>query len=119
MSKDNAPAYTPPWKTDSPYIPSAVSLLVSFSDSVTKVMDQINKMDIAAAWSNVHSSVESIAMAASGVMTTIETSRADLERMLDDFTETADSLKTTASELMRNPSLLLRERVPEPLDETE
>ena len=119
MAKDNAPAYMPPWKTDNPYIPSAVSLLASFSDSATKVMDQINKMDIAAAWSNVHSSVESFAMAASGVMTTIETSRADLERMLDDFTETAASLKTTASELMRNPSLLLRERVPEPLDETE
>ena len=43
----------------------------------------------------------------------------DLENILDDFAETASYIKTTASELMRNPSLLLRERVPEPLGETE
>ena len=40
-------------------------------------------------------------------------------RMLNDFAEMASSLKTTAAELQRNPSLLIRERVPAPLPETE
>ena len=114
-----APAYVPPWNTEHTYIPSAVSLLASFSDSATKVMDQINKIDIAAAWSNIQSSVASFATAADGVATTIDSCRGDIEQMLNDFTETASSLKTTASELMHNPSLLVRERVPAPLDETE
>ena len=119
MSEPETPAYIPPWKTEHTYIPSAVSLLASFSDSATKMMDQINKMDISAAWSNVSSSVASVASAADGVATAIDSCRGDIERMLNDFAEMASSLKTTAAELQRNPSLLIRERVPAPLPETE
>lgn len=119
MASRPSPAMMPSWTPCNPYIPSAVSLLDSFSDSATKVMNQINSMDISAMWSNVNSSVESFATAADGIALAIETRRADIEKILDDFAETALSIKTTASELMRNPSLLLRERVPEPLGETE
>ena len=119
VAHDAGPAEMPPWKTENPYIPSAVSLLASFSDSATKVMNQINKMDLTSAWSNIHSSVRSLAAATESVSTTLETRRADIERILDDFAETAGSLKEAALELKRNPSLLVRELRPEPLAETE
>ena len=119
MASRPSPVTMPSWTPNNPYIPSAVSLLDSFSDSATKVMNQINSMDISAVWSNVNSSVASFAAAADGVVLTIESRRAALENILDDFAETASYIKTTSSELMRNPSLLLRERVPEPLGETE
>lgn len=117
---ENAPpAEEPTWKTEYPYIPSAVSLLASFSDSATKVMNQINAMDISAAWSNVNAAVESLSRATETVMTTLETRRADIDRVVEDFAESAASVRELTSDLKRNPSLLVRERIPARLDETE
>ena len=107
------------WRPDHLYIPSKVSLLDSFSDSATKVMNQINRMDLETAWSNINSSIESLARATDGIKTLVETSQSDIERLVDDAGETVSSLKKTAAELKRNPSLLIRDRRPEPLPETE
>ena len=117
--EDAAPAQTPSWEPVNPYIPSAVSLLASFSDSATKVMNQINAMDISAAWSNVSAAVESLSRASESVMTTLETRRADIDRVVEDFTESAASVRELTADLKRNPSLLVRERIPARLDETE
>ena len=107
------------WKPKNLYIPSATSLLSSFSDSATKVMNQINKMDLDAAWSNVHVAVESLSRTAEGVMNTLETRRADIDRIIENCAEASSSLRDMASELKRNPSLIIRERRPGRLDETE
>lgn len=119
VTSDGSHPDMPPWEPAHLYIPCAVSLLDNFSDSATRVMTQINRMDLMAVWSNVSSTVSSFATASDGVATLLESKRADFERMLDDLAETASSIKTASAELMRNPSLLLRERIPEPLDETE
>ena len=107
------------WEPEHPYIPSAVSLMASFSDSATKVMNQINRMDLDAAWSNIHSAVESMARASEGVCNMLETRRGDFDRIVEDAAEAASSLRDTAAELRRNPSLLVRERRAGRLDETE
>ena len=60
------------WQPKNLYIPPAPSLLSSFSDSATKVMNQINKMDLDAAWSNIHVAVESVSRATECAMTTLE-----------------------------------------------
>ena len=49
----------------------------------------------------------------------LETRQGDIDRMLDDVSETAESIKEMASELRLNPSLILRDRRPVRLDETE
>ena len=115
---------TPPpakmdWKPRHQYVPSQPSLLDSFSDSATKVMNQINRMDLDSAWSNIHSAVESIAHASEGVCNMLETRRGDFDRIVEDAAEAASSLREAAAELRRNPSLLVRERKAAPLEETE
>ena len=114
------------WTPRHAYIPAKISLLDNFSVAATKVMNQINRMDLSTAWSNVNSSVESMAramnsaqQALNSAQTMIETRQSDLDRMMDDLSETASSVRALAAELKRNPSLLIRERTPERLEETE
>ena len=107
------------WKPENMYVPSYPSLLDSFSDSATKVMNEINRMDIASAWSNVSATVESAAQATEGIRTIIDSAREGVGRIVDEAAEAATSLRAMAEELRRNPSLAIRERKAAPLDETE
>ena len=107
------------WKPAHPFIPPKESLLDSFSVSATKVMNQINRMDLSAAWSNVSTAVESLAQASESVRVMVETRQGDLDRLMTDMTESVQSAKTLLEDLRRTPSLLVRERTYEPLEETE
>ena len=106
------------WKPENLYVPSYPSLLDSFSDSATKVMNEINHMDIASAWSNVSATVDSAAHAAEGIRTIIDAARSGMDSIVGNVTEAAESLRDVAQELKRNPSLLIREREAAPLEET-
>ena len=108
-----------PWKPENMYVPSYPSLLDSFSDSATKVMNEINRMDIASAWSNVSATVESAALATEGIRTVIDSAREGVNRMVEEAAEAVTSLRDMAEELKRNPSLIIRERKADPLEETE
>ena len=107
------------WKPKNVYVPSKISLFDNLAVAATKVMNQINRMDLNAAWSNINASVEALADATDGARTMIQTRQGDIDRILDDISETATSLKTLSTELKRNPSLLIRERTPVRLEETE
>ncbi|MBO7721693.1 MAG: MCE family protein [Kiritimatiellae bacterium] len=107
------------WKPKYAFIPPKVSLMESFSASATRVMNQINKIDLAAVWSNVHNSVESLAQAMNSAKTILETSQGEVDRLIENLLQTSASVKDLTSELKSNPSLLIRERKPRPLEETE
>ena len=107
------------WTPEHPFVPPQESLLDNVADAATKVLNQINQMDLSAAWSNVAASVDSLARTMDAVQTMLETRKDDIDRMLDDLSETAESVKRMSSELKHNPSLLIRERRPERLEETE
>ena len=107
------------WKPQRAYIPSKISLFDNISVAATKVLNQINRMDLNAAWSNISISVESLAAATDSAKTMLQSRQGDVDRILDDLSETTVSLKDLAAELKRNPSLLIRERVPARLEETE
>ena len=107
------------WTPRHAFIPPQESLLDNISDAATKVLNQINRMDLNAAWSNINASVEALAAATDSARTMIQTRQGDIDRVLDDISETATSLKTLSSELKHNPSLLIRERTPVRLEETE
>ena len=107
------------WTPRHPYIPAKISLLENFSVAATKVMNQINRMDLNAAWSNISISVESLAAATDSAKTMLQTRQGDVDRILDDLSETSVSLKGLSAELKRNPSLIIRERTPARLEETE
>ena len=107
------------WTPRNAYIPAKISLFDNLAVAATKVMNQINRMDLNAAWSNINASVEALAAATDSARTMIQTRQGDVDRVLDDISETATSLRTLATELKRNPSLLIRERTSERLEETE
>lgn len=107
------------WQPRNVYVPAKISLFDNIAVAATKVLHQINRMDLNAAWSNLNASVEALADATDGARTMIQTRQGDIDRILDDISETTVSLKTLSAELKRNPSLLIRERTPTRLEETE
>lgn len=107
------------WVPRYAFVPPQESLLDNISDAATKILNQINQMDLSAAWSNIAVSVESLARTASAAQTMLETRQNDIHRMVDDFSSAANSIKLMASELKHNPSLIIRDRKPARLEETE
>ena len=107
------------WMPRYAFIPPQESLLDNISDAATKILNQINQMDLSAAWSNVTVSVESLARTASAAQLMLESRQNDIDRMLDNLSSTAGNIKDMASELKHNPSLLIRDRKPTRLEETE
>ena len=113
-----APVEALPWKPEHPFVPQKVSLLDNFSDAATRVMNQINTMDLAAVWSNVHASAASMSKTLQSVQTMMETCQGDVEKLTENLSDAAASIRDFAGEVKGNPSLLIRERHPAPLDET-
>ncbi|MGN0833661.1 MAG: MlaD family protein [Kiritimatiellia bacterium] len=107
------------WRPEHPYVPAKTSLMENFSVAATKVMNQINRMDLESVWSNVSATVEAVALMSGFGKSMLESRQAEVERIVDDLAATAASLRELSSELRRNPSLLLRERTPARLRETE
>ena len=107
------------WTPRHAFIPPRESLLDNISDAATKVLNQINQMDLSSAWSNVAVSVKSLARTASAAQLMFEALQNDIDRLLDDLSSTAGNIKEMASELKRNPSLIIRDRKPARLEETE
>ena len=107
------------WTPKHVYIPAKISLLDNFSVAATKVMNQINRMDLSAAWSNLNSAVESLARATEGAKNMLDARQGDLDLIIDDFSATSASLRDLAIEVKRNPSLLIRESKAQRLEETE
>lgn len=107
------------WTPRHLYIPAKTSLMDNFSDAATKVMNQINRMDFNAAWSNFNASVLSLSRVMSAVQSMVETRQGDVDRFFDDLSATSAAIRELTAELRRNPSLLVRERKLRPLAETE
>ena len=107
------------WTPRYAYVPPKMSLLDDFSVAATKVMNQINKMDLNIAWSNLNMTVSALAAASDNVRAMLESSQPDVERLLEDVSRTTVSVRELVTELKRNPSLLIRDRKVSPLEETE
>lgn len=116
---DNTAPVPISWTPRNAYIPPKMSLLDNFSDSATKVMNQINSMDVNAVWSNINHTVEALARTTDGLRLMVETRQDDFEKITENISAITTSAKELAAEVRRNPSLLIRERVVRPLEETE
>ena len=106
------------WMPKHPCIPPKASLLDSLSDSATKVMNQINKMDLNAFWSNINASVESISAATMSSRHMLESYQPELERTMQDLQEATSAFREFAEHIKMDPSALIRGSSPEPLPET-
>ncbi len=106
------------WKAEYVVIPSAPSLLDSFSDAATKVMNQINRMDFTGTWSNLAAIVESAAKLTANVNDLVESQRAGVGDIVENVDAASRTLRELSQSLRENPSLLLRPNDPRPLPET-
>ena len=106
------------WHPRAPYIPPKVSLMEDFSSAATRVMNQINAMDFTSVWSNISTTVEQVAESTRSARKMIDTRRAEFGQIVDSMSEAAASIRDFSAEIKRNPSMLIRERRVEPLEET-
>lgn len=106
------------WQPKNFYIPPKISLLDSFSDSATKVMNQINRIDISVVWSNMNAIVESLSAMSESTRNLIDSRQGELDKLLVDLSDATSAAKTLIEKLRDNPSLIIREQVVSPLPET-
>ena len=106
------------WTPRNVYIPHQQSMFDSFSDSLERVMRQIDDMDFGGAWSNATAMVESASTLAGNANAIVESQRAAVDGIVSGAERAVSDLRAIAEELKENPSLLLRSRDPEPLPET-
>ena len=105
------------WRPRYICIPPAPSMFASFSDTMAKLMRQLNCMDFA--WSNIASVAESSANIAANVDELVDDGKAGIESIVRDMEEAATRVRELAADLKENPSLLIRPNDPDPLPETE
>ena len=106
------------WKPEHVCIFPAPSILENFSDSATRVMHQINRMNFVETWSNVTEIAGSVARLAENANGLLEREQDRVSVILSNLEEASNSLREFAAELKANPSLILRSSDPEALPET-
>ena len=116
--KGKVPDDRPNWKSDNIVIPSAPSILQSVADSATQILDQINRMDLLAAWTNTVSTLESANATIGTFGMLLESNGGNIGEILDNLREASSSIRDFANEIKANPSALLRSNDPERLPET-
>lgn len=106
------------WHARHTLIPPSPSLMENFSEALTKILNRLKKTDFASLWSNVQSVAESSARVAERVDMMLESERLKISTTLGNVEEASASLRELSTTLKENPSLLLRERDGEQLEET-
>ncbi len=121
---------TPPpqpvsWKPEHLLIPPAPSLMDNFSDTATRVMNEIDKMDFETIRGSVNDTmrqsvvaVSNIADLAAGAALLVDSERVRLDAILDDLRIASSSLRSFADQVADDPSLLFFPPRREPLPET-
>lgn len=106
------------WTPTRAFIPPAMSMFENLSDSLTRTVNHLNRMNLPRVASNLTATVESTAMLTANMSDLVETAKPGLNEIIDNLTSASASLKEFADEIKSNPSLLLRSRDEEPLEET-
>ena len=96
------------WQPRLVLIPPKASLLDNFQESATKVMNQINRIDLNAFWSNISASVESISAASLSTRHLVEGYQPEIERTLRNLEDATSSLRGFAEQIKMDPSMLLK-----------
>ena len=106
------------WTPENVTIPPAPSILQSAADSATQILDQINRMDLLAAWTNIVGTLENANSTLASLGALLESNGGNVGEILDNLRETSASLRDFANDIKSNPSLLLRSNDPDRLPET-
>ena len=106
------------WRPKNVCVPPAPSILQSAADSAQRILGQIDRMDLVDAWTNLIFTIKSAGATIEGAGGMLDAQRGNVNEILSNLREASASLRVFADEVRSNPALLLRDRSPEPLDET-
>ena len=106
------------WRPKYIVIPPAPAFLQSAADSVTQILDQLNRMDFVTAWSNVVEVTGSANVLLQDATALIQTQKGNVGEIMDNVREASIGLRAFTDEIRANPAALLRSSTPEQLDET-
>lgn len=106
------------WRPKYIVIPPAPAFLQSAADSVTQILDQLNRMDFVTAWSNVVEVTGTANILLQDVTTLIQAQKGNVGEIMDNVREASIGLRAFTDEIRANPASLLKSSTPEPLDET-
>ena len=106
------------WRPKYIVIPPSPAFLQSATDSVTQLLDQLNRMDFVAAWSNVVEVTGSANVFLQDVTTLIQAQKGNMGEIMDNVREASIGLRAFTDEIRANPAALLRTSTPDRLDET-
>ena len=106
------------WRPKHIVIPPAPAFLQSAADSVTQILDQLNRMDFVTAWSNVVEVTGTANILLQDVTTLIQAQKGNVGEIMDNVREASIGLRAFTDEIRANPASLLKSNTPEPLDET-
>ena len=108
----------PSWRSDHPLIPPAPSILQSAADSATQVLNQLNKMDFAAVYSNLLAIAQSAGTTLDNFNTVLTGEQGGISEIVQNVRDASVSIRDFADQIRNNPSSLLRSNTPEELSET-
>ena len=106
------------WRPKHIVIPPAPAFLQSAADSVTQILDQLNRMDFVTAWSNVVEVTGSANVFLQDATTLIQEQKGKVGETMDNVLDASRSLRDFTDKIQSNPATLLRSSSPERLDET-
>lgn len=106
------------WHPNGVCIPPEPSILDSFSDAATRLVNQLNDIDVRGAWSNMTALTMNTAKLTENANALLESQKAVIGNIMDQIEQTGTSIRLLADEIKENPSLLIRPRDPKELPET-
>ena len=106
------------WTPKHVFIPPALSMFENLSDSLTRVVNHLNRMDLPKVASNLTSTVESASKLTGNVNELIESVKPNIGEVLENLAAGTASLREFVEDVKNNPSLLIRPRENEQPSET-
>ena len=106
------------WKPKYIRIPPAPAFLQSAADSVTQVLDQLNRMDFVTAWSNVVEMTGSANVLLQETASLIQDQKGKVDETMENVLNASRGLRDFTDKIQANPASLLRSSEPQRLDET-
>ena len=106
------------WRPEQELIPPAPSILQSAADSARNILNQLDSMDLVAAWSNVLDVTRNASVALENLNATLSAEQGGISEIVGNVRDASSSLREFADDIKNNPSSLLRSYQPARLDET-
>ena len=99
-------------------VPPAPSILQSAADSAQRILNQIDRMDLVEAWTNLIATIKSAELALDHASSLLDSQRGNFDDTMSNLRDASSSIRSFADTIRDNPSILLRDQAPKPLDET-